>query len=250
MSSITLKNVFLDIPVYGMNSRSLKNAMIGLGSAGRIGGASKNENVVVHALSDISFQADNGDRIALIGSNGSGKSTLLRVLAGIYEPNQGYISIQGKTVPLLAIDLGIEEEVSGRENIFLRGMMLDFSRAEIEQFVDSIIEFTELGAYIDLPVRTYSAGMRMRLAFAISITVEPEILLMDEWILAGDAGFLGKAQDRILEMVKKASIVILATHNLGIIRTVCNRAIVLFHGEIQYIGDVETGIETYLKQLE
>ena len=195
MSSIELDQVSVAFPVYSAASRSLKKAMLAATTGGRIGSDAK--HVVVRALDQVSLRLDDGDRLALIGHNGAGKTTLLRVLAGIYEPGLGSVKIDGRVTPMFDISLGIDPESTGYENIILRGLYLGLSKAEIMARRDSVAEFTELGAFLDFPVRTYSAGMQARLAFAMATCIEPEILLLDEGISAGDANFMDKANERL-----------------------------------------------------
>ena len=244
MVHVIAKNISLDYRIYGHGARSLRRAIVNMGSAGRIARNAK-DVVVISALRDISFEAREGDRIGIIGSNGAGKSTLLRVLSSIYGVSSGTLSIQGHLVPLLDVSLGIEEEETGRKNIYYRGLMLGMGRREIDANVDEIIAFTDLGDYIDLPVNTYSSGMKVRLAFAISTIIRPEILLMDEWIGAGDAKFIEKAEARVNGMVDAAKILFLASHSMDLVRNTCNRAMVLNSGEMIFLGDVEAAIATY-----
>ena len=204
MPSIELNNVSVMFPVYSAGSRSLKNALVAATTGGRIGSEAK--HVVIQALDQVSLQFHDGDRVALIGHNGAGKTTLLRVLAGIYEPRVGSVRIEGRVTPMFDINLGIDPESTGYENIILRGLYLGLTRAEILARRDSVAEFTELGPFLDIPVRTYSAGMQARLAFAMATCIEPEILLLDEGIGAGDASFLEKANERLDHFIKKAGI--------------------------------------------
>ncbi|EQD37055.1 ABC-type polysaccharide/polyol phosphate transport system, ATPase component, partial [mine drainage metagenome] len=185
-TSITLEHVGLDLPIFDVSGQSLKKRVLRAGRRNRI--AEDNAGVViVRALDDISFSIEAGDRLGLIGANGAGKSTLLRVMAGIYPPTAGSVRTQGKTVPLLDISLGMDEHSTGRQNIRLRGLLLGMGDAEIRAKSEEIAAFTELGDYLDLPLRTYSTGMRVRLGFAISTAVDAEILLLDEVLGVGDA---------------------------------------------------------------
>jgi len=244
MAHISATNISLDYPVYGHGSRSLKKALLNIGSAGKIAQTAR-DVVVINALKGVTFEASDGDRIGIIGGNGAGKSTLLRVLARIYEVSTGSILIKGNVVPLLDVSLGIREEDTGRKNIFFRALMLGISRSEIEKSVDEIIDFTELGDYIDLPVRTYSSGMKVKLAFAISTVIKPEILLMDEWIGAGDAKFIEKAEARVNSMVDQTKILFLASHSMPLVQNICNKAMLLSHGEMVYWGSVDGAISAY-----
>ncbi|MDE2344100.1 MAG: ABC transporter ATP-binding protein, partial [Betaproteobacteria bacterium] len=192
-TSITLEHVGLDLPIFDVSGQSLKKRVLRAGRRNRI--AEDNEGVViVRALDDISFRVEAGDRLGLIGANGAGKSTLLRVMAGIYPPTAGSVRTQGKTVPLLDIALGMDDQSTGRQNIRLRGLLLGMSDKEIRAKSEEIAEFTELADYLDLPLRTYSTGMRVRLAFAVSTAVDAQILLLDEVLGVGDARFQEKAR--------------------------------------------------------
>jgi len=186
----------------------------------------------VRALDGISFELKEGDRLGLTGHNGSGKSTLLRVLAGVYEPTGGSLSVQGRIASLLDISIGMDPEASGLENIFLRGVLLGLSKADIQKKTEEIIDFSGLGDFIDLPIRTYSSGMSMRLAFSIATSVEADILLMDEWLSVGDADFVKKAEDRLKALVNKTPILVMASHSPEILKEVCSRVMRLEKGKI------------------
>jgi ABC-2 type transport system ATP-binding protein/lipopolysaccharide transport system ATP-binding protein len=243
MPSLELNNVSVMFPVYSAGSRSLKNAMLAATTGGRIGNEAK--HVVIQALDQVSLHFRDGDRVALIGHNGAGKTTLLRVLAGIYEPRVGTIRVEGRVTPMFDLSLGIDPESTGYENIILRGLYLGLTRAEILARRDSVAEFTELGPFLDLPVRTYSAGMQARLAFAMATCIEPEILLLDEGIGAGDAQFLEKANERLDQFIKKAGILVLASHSVELVRRLCNKAILMEHGRMLWSGDLEQGLTVY-----
>ena len=200
----------------------------------------------MEALRDVSLQFTPGDRVALVGSNGAGKTTLLRVMAGIYEPVTGRVRTTGRISPMFDIGLGIDAELSGYDNIRLRGRILGLTSQEIEEKLPDIVAFTELGDYLDLPVRTYSSGMMTRLTFAVATSFSPEILLMDEWIVAGDNAFMAKAEDRIGSFVAKASILVLASHSTEICRRWCNKAVWMDQGQVKGIGTVEDILNAYV----
>jgi homopolymeric O-antigen transport system ATP-binding protein len=185
------------------------------------------------ALDGISFSLKSGDRLGLVGRNGSGKTTLLKALYGIYPPTTGRIDIVGRVDALFNIALGFRREATGRRNIELRGLINGWSPAEIAQRMDAIIEFTELGEFIDLPFKTYSQGMAARLAFAVATSLEPEILLMDEWIGAGDPAFQEKARARMSALASNAGIIVLATHNHDLIKRTCNKVLELENGRVK-----------------
>lgn len=187
----------------------------------------------VQALDGVSFELGSGDRLGLVGGNGAGKTTLLKVLYGIYEPTAGRLSIAGRVDALFNINLGFRGEATGRRNIELRGLISGWSPEQIEARMEGIIEFSELGEFIDMPFKSYSQGMAARLAFSIATSFEPEILLMDEWIGAGDSEFQKKAKQRMGEMAEKAGIIVLASHNQDLIQKTCNRTLELEKGKVK-----------------
>lgn len=246
MASIELEDVVVSFPVYDQSSRSLKKRLISATTGGRIEAASESGKIkVVRALDGVSLALAHGDRVGLVGHNGAGKTTLLRVLAGIYEPTMGTARIDGHTAPLFDVALGMDPESTGYENIVLRGLFLGLSRREIDERVEEIAEFTELGEFLKLPIRTYSAGMRMRLAFAVSTSIDPDILLLDEGIGAGDAAFLEKAQQRLREFTEKAAIIVLASHSDSLVRQMCEKAVLMEHGRVLRMGATEEVLDAY-----
>ncbi len=246
MASIELENVSVSFPVYNAATRSLKNRLIQSATGGQIRADAVSQRIsVVQALQDINLSLANGDRLGLIGHNGAGKTTLLRVLGGIYEPNCGRVTIHGLTVPLFDISLGMDQESTGYENIVLRGLFLGLTRQQIKAKMEEIADFTELGDFLDLPIRTYSAGMQMRLAFAVSTSVVPDILLLDEGIGAGDAAFMHKARERLARFTEQVSIIVLSSHSDDLVRSMCAKAILMEHGRIVYAGPTEEVLERY-----
>lgn len=246
MSSINLRGVCVSFPIYSASNRSLKNRLLSTRTGGAIRTAASSHKVtLVEALKDIDLHIEQGDRLGLVGHNGAGKTTLLRVLAGIYEPNCGTVEINGRAVPLFDISLGMDPESTGYENIVLRGLFLGLSRREIRSRIDEIAEFTELGEFLDLPIRTYSAGMKMRLAFAVSTSVAPEILLLDEGIGAGDAAFLEKANKRLDEFTRQVDIIVLSSHSEALVQRMCPKSVLMEHGCIVAVGDTNTVLEHY-----
>jgi ABC-2 type transport system ATP-binding protein/lipopolysaccharide transport system ATP-binding protein len=243
-TELTLKEVSVLFPIYQSGSRSLKKRLLYRGTAGQLA-SDANNRIVVEALRNVSFSLKAGDRVALIGSNGAGKTTLLRVMAGVYAPTTGDVICRGRISPMFDINLGIDNEISGYDNIRLRGLILGLSASEIESRMQDIVEFTELGDYLDVPVRTYSSGMMTRLTFAVATCFSPEVLLMDEWIMAGDASFLVKAQHRVQSFLERANILVLASHSLEICRQWCTKAIWMERGEVKMIGDIELLLEAY-----
>lgn len=196
-------------------------------------------------LRGVSLEVPDGACVVVVGRNGAGKTTLLRVLAGVYEPTTGRINREGRVSPLFDVALGMNPEATGYENIRIRGLFLGMDRAEIESRIREIADFSELGAELERPMRTYSSGMTLRLAFAISTSVMPEILLMDEWIGVGDANFLAKAQERLEGLVRGSSIMVLASHADDIVRRLCNKAMLLEGGRLLAFGAVDEVLERY-----
>jgi ABC-2 type transport system ATP-binding protein/lipopolysaccharide transport system ATP-binding protein len=246
VASILLENVSVSFPVYSSSTRSLKNRLIQSATGGQIRADGATQRIsIVQALQNINLSLKSGDRIGLVGHNGAGKTTLLRVLGGIYEPNCGHVSIHGSTVPLFDIGLGMNQESTGYENIILRGLFLGLTRQQIKSRLDEIAEFTELGDFLDLPIRTYSAGMQMRLAFAVSTSVVPDILLLDEGIGAGDASFLQKARERLKRFTDQVSIIVLSSHSEELISGMCSQALLMEHGQIVKHGPTEEVLALY-----
>lgn len=237
MSSIIAKNLVVEFPMYWGRSRSLKNTFIRAATGGLLARDAA-DRVVIQALNDISFEFREGDRVGIVGHNGSGKSTLLRTIAGAYEPVSGTIDVTGKLATMLSITLGMDTESTGYENIFLRAIIMGLTRREIEPLVEEICEFAELGDYIHMPMRAYSSGMSMRLAFAISTCIPADIILMDEWMSVGDAEFSRKSQSRLQVMVDQARILILASHDEHLIRKNCNKIMHLDHGKLVKLESV------------
>lgn len=243
MSRIELTNVMVDFPIYDGRSRSLRHRILGL-SGGRIG-ASESHNVVVHALRDISLSLVDGDRLGLIGRNGAGKSTLLRVMAGIYEPVAGRITVAGRLGCLTNVTMGMDMESSGYENIVVRGLMMGMSRRETLGHLSDIESFSELGDHLNLPLRTYSAGMLLRLGFAVSTTREPEILIIDEMIAAGDRAFADKAAQRLDRLTSAAHILVVASHVPETLKRLCNKLALLREGRLVEVGPVDEILQRY-----
>lgn len=241
---LSLDNVSVSFPIYHGGSRSLKKSLLFRGSGGQLA-SDASHRITVEALRNVSMEFRTGDRVALIGKNGAGKTTLLRVMAGIYEPVTGVVKSRGRISPMFDISLGIDGDISGYDNIRLRGLILGLPAREIEERMADIAEFTELGDYLDIPVRTYSSGMMTRLTFAVATCFSPEILLMDEWILAGDAGFLAKAQHRVETFVEQAGILVLASHSTEICRRWCNKAVWMERGEVKMAADISAVLDSY-----
>ncbi len=235
-SSISLKNVDVEFPIYNAGNLSLKNLLLDSITGGKID-QKYSGAVIVKGLQSVNLSVAAGERVGLVGHNGAGKTTLLRVLSSIYYPTRGDANIQGNCVSLINIGLGIDTEATGRENIILRGVMMGLKPSKVKSQIEEIIDFTGLGNFIDLPFRTYSTGMQLRLAFAVSTCVKPEILVMDEWLSTGDEEFKDRADKRMADIVKSAEILILASHSRELLLANCTRLIWLERGRIKMDGD-------------
>ena len=244
MVSIDVRNASVDFPIFDAKTRSLKKTVLGLGKAGgRIG--TEQRVPVIEALRDISVRMADGDRVALVGHNGAGKTTLLRLLSGIYEPTRGSSRIEGKIAPIFDLAVGMDPEISGYENIIIRGLFLGMTRRQMEGKIAEIAEFTELGDYLSMPLRTYSTGMRVRLALGVVTSIDPEILLLDEGIGAVDAEFLAKARTRLFELVERSGILVFASHSDEFLADLCDTAIWLDHGRIREQGPLRQVLTHY-----
>ena len=243
MAFIEAKNVSVAYKIYSARGRSLRNELFR-----RVGGGIKvdaQSRVSVAALQNINLSLRAGDRVALIGGNGAGKSTLLRVVAGIMEPSGGEITRSGQVSSLLDMSMGMDPEATGYENIVMRSVVLGASFAKAKARVKEIEAFSELGDYLNFPMRTYSTGMGLRLSFAIATSVQPEILVLDEMIGAGDEAFADKAKTRMDEIVTNLKILVIATHDLNTVEIFANRGVVLSHGAVIADTDIGTAIDAY-----
>jgi len=201
------------------------------------------------ALKDVDFTINKGDRVALLGHNGAGKSTILKVIAGVLKPTEGKVSVNGKVVPLLELGAGFDSQYTGAENIYLYGAILGYSKEFIDSKFNEIVEFSELGDFINVPVKNYSSGMKARLGFSIATVVEPEILILDEVLSVGDAKFKKKSLNRVKGMMKQGVTVLFVSHSMKQVRSVCNKAILLEKGKVVYKGDLEEAISLYEEDL-
>lgn len=236
-TAIELNGVTLEYPIYSVKAQSLRNAVMNIAVGGKLLKDGK-DIVYVKALDNVSFKIDEGDRLGIIGHNGSGKTTLLKVLAGVYEPTKGRISVHGRISSMVDISLGVDWNLTGTENIINMARRRGFTTKEILKRIPEIVEFSDLGSFIDLPFKTYSAGMAARLVFAVATCFEPDILLLDEWIGAGDAAFFDKAEAKMNDILQKSRVMVLATHNFSLVEKVCNKVVVLNSGRQEYFGDV------------
>lgn len=231
-SFIRAQNVVVEFPIYNASHRSLRKSLMRATTGGRVA-ADAAKRVTVRALDDVSFEFRPGDRVGLIGHNGAGKTTMLRVLAGVYAPVGGSLTVNGRIVSLIDLSLGMDHEATGYENIFLRGIMMGMKPSEIEKKLDAIAEFSELGEdFLNMPTRTYSSGMLLRLAFAVSTSIHADIVLMDEWLSVGDAAFNEKAKERLGQVVENSAILVLASHSPDLVEKMCNRVLTFQHGRI------------------
>ena len=239
MGHIILKDLSVDIPIFNSQGRSLKKAVLGFTTGGKIG-LTEAGKTIIRSLDNINLEINSNEKVGLIGHNGAGKSTLLRVLGKVYSPSSGIANISGSVGSLIDISLGIDSEATGLENIYLRAALLEIPKKKVDQELDDIIEFTQLGEFIDMPVRTYSTGMHMRLAFAVSTMISPDILLMDEWLSVGDLEFQSKAEQRLNNLIERANILVIASHSRQLIERCCTRVLWLEHGSIKMDGDPKT----------
>jgi ABC-type polysaccharide/polyol phosphate transport system ATPase subunit len=244
---IALRDVLVEFPIYGAQL-SLRKELFGRMAGGVMRrGGSGGHRVVVRALDNVSLTIRHGDQVGIIGRNGAGKSTMLRVLAGIYQPIRGVIDIGGRVSPLFSVSPGLDMDDTGYENIVTCGLLLGMTRQEIERKLPEIEAFTELGDYLALPARTYSSGMLVRLGFAIATAIDPEILLLDEELNAGDARFTARAAKRVEALLARSSIMVIASHSDALIRRMCNRAILLESGRVLADGPTEEVLEIYAR---
>lgn len=245
MAHILIEDVSIHFPIYGI-SRSFRHTLLKRTVGGLIDASRESKDrVTIKALNNISLDIGDGDRVGLIGPNGAGKSTMLRLMATILEPTSGSISVSGKIFALFAPGVGMDPEDTGYNNIYNCGLYLGLSRHQIDSLIPDVEEFTELGDYLKLPVRTYSTGMVVRLAFAIATSIHPEILLLDEGLGAGDARFADKAKQRMSDLVNRASIIVLASHSDDLIKTLCDKAVLMSEGGAVAYGDTSDIIAQY-----
>jgi lipopolysaccharide transport system ATP-binding protein len=235
--SISVRALTMRFPVYGVDAKSLKKRLASVTVGGRLG-ASTTGATEVTAITNLNLELRAGDRLGLVGHNGSGKTTLLRALSGAYEPDEGQIEVQGRIAALLDLNLGIDPSASGIENIRLRGRIAGLTSKEVEARLEDIGRFTGLGPFLAMPMKTYSAGMRARLAFAAATSVEADVLLMDEWIAVGDADFQQLAHKRLLSLVERAGILVLASHEVDLLRLYCNKVMRLEGGVASPVTDI------------
>jgi lipopolysaccharide transport system ATP-binding protein len=243
MACVQMENVSLTFPLYGANARSLRVTLMNKATGGRLG--TDNRHVMVEALKDVSFTLQPGDRLAVLGHNGAGKSTLLKVLAGIYEPTKGAVKVKGRVNCLFDIMMGMDQDLNAYENIALRGMILGLSKSEIKKITPQVEEFAELGEFVKMPIKSYSSGMKVRLAFGIITHVSSEILLIDEIVNVGDAKFIQKAKLQMTSLIHQAEIMVLSSHDIHITKEFCNKALLLEKGVLKYFGNLEEALQVF-----
>ncbi len=235
-NAIEVNDVVLHFP----KERGLLSGMLSLG-----GLMSDSASKRYTALDGLSLEVHQGEVLGIIGRNGSGKSTLLRIIAGIYQPDEGRVRVRGRTSLLAGVRVGLNEHLTGRENVHLYGSILGHTQKTMDSMMEDIIEFSEIGEFFDQPLRTYSSGMRARLGIAIASAVEPEILLIDEVLGVGDPQFREKSKQRILSLVKSTSTVVLVSHSFGLMREICDRVAFIHEGKVHCVGDPTQSIRTY-----
>ncbi len=244
MAYIDFQHVGVDFPIFASQNRSFKKSVMNIATGGRIA-SDASSMPVVRALDDINLRIEEGERVGLLGCNGSGKSTILRVLAGVYWPTSGRAEVEGSIGSLLDISLGTDGESTGIENMYLRGTLLGMTKEEINRLLPEMTEYSELGDFINLPMKTYSSGMQMRVAFTVSTQSAPEVLLMDEWLAVGDQNFQRKAEERLSSLVEQTKILVIASHSRSLIERVCTRAVWLDHGKIRMDGSPQDVCKAY-----
>ncbi len=248
MASIKFETVSVDIPVFNASNRSLKNNVISAATGGQIRPRNSGR-ISVRAIDALSLDLQHGARVGLIGHNGAGKSTLLRVIAGIYAPTAGRVTVDGDVAPMFDLGFGMDPDATGWDNIVLRGRLLGYSKSEINAKTKDIALVSDLGEFLDMPLRTYSAGMATRLAFAVSTSIRPDILLIDEGIGAGDAAFLVQARERMKRFIGEAGLLVLASHADEMLRQWCDTGIWMEHGRMRMQGDIEDVLAAYHESL-
>ena len=202
------------------------------------------------ALQNVSFTVEKGDRVGILGLNGAGKSTLLKVIAGVFKPTEGSVTKHGKMVPLLELGAGFDQQYTGKENIYLYGAMLGYTKAFIDEKYDEIVKFSELKEFIDVPIKNYSSGMKSRLGFSIATVVSPKILILDEVLSVGDAKFRKKSEKKVLSMFDSGVTVLFVSHSLAQVQRICNKAMILEKGKLIAYGDIDEISEQYEKMID
>lgn len=245
MAFISCHDISVELAVYNSRGRALKTELLRRAVGGRLNGADSGRTIV-RALDGVSFEARDGDRIGLVGGNGAGKTTLLRVLSRVYVPTGGSARVEGRIASLIDLTMGMDGEATGYENIVMRGVMLGLDPKAAAALTDEVAEFSELGEYLSLPIRTYSSGMMLRLAFAVATAVQPDIAIFDELIGVGDAAFAARAQKRLQQLIETSNILFLASHDHSAIQRYCNRVLWLAEGRLKLDGPPEQVVAAYM----
>ncbi|OUJ12998.1 ABC transporter ATP-binding protein [Acetobacter sp. DsW_063] len=248
MATIEVTDLAISFPLYHGDARSLKKT-VRRSLDGKLSGRftqDRRERVLVQALKGISFSLQRGERLGLIGGNGAGKTTLLRALAGIYEPLEGQVLVKGRVGALLDTSLGMNDDMSGRENIRLRGLFHALGEVAIQEIERDVETFADLGPFLDLPIKTYSSGMRVRLAFGLATAIMPQVLIMDEWFMAGDASFRERAKQRMIGLVEGAEILVVSSHQPEIMQEWCTRLLWMDQGQVRMDGPTDDVLDAYL----
>jgi lipopolysaccharide transport system ATP-binding protein len=244
MVSVEVNGLYVQYPVYGVKSRNLRSAVANV----LLGGAVLKDNsdiIHVESLANVSLTLKSGDRLGVIGENGAGKTTLLRAISGYLYPSKGIVRTQGRLSSLINAGAGLDPDRTGRENAGIMALILGARKRDLDKIIEDVIEFAELGYFFDIPVRSYSAGMILRLSFAISTVINPDILILDEGVLAGDQHFIGKARERMERIYNHTDIIVLSSHSMDLIASICNKVLLLNHGKAAFLGDVKEGIRRY-----
>lgn len=245
MSKVSIKNATLEFPIFSIGSTSIRHHLLEIGTGGLI--KSSKGYKTVKSLSNINLYLEDGSKVGIIGHNGSGKSTLMRLIAGIYHPTSGKIKVEGRISTIFELGVGADQDLSGLENIIRIGVMMGISFQKLEKLIPKISEFTQLGNFLDFPVRTYSAGMAMRLYFAMALFSDPDILLIDEVFGVGDSAFQQRASEKLEEQIYKSQIFIFASHSTDLLKKFCDKCLLMDHGRIILFDKTEKVIEEYDK---
>ncbi len=245
MARVAIESVSVSFPVHVKSAKALLGNLVTRRPGAQIATGGNEHNVLVQALNDVSITLENGDRLGLLGHNGSGKTTFLRVCAGIYRPSAGLVTVEGRIATIFELTAGMNWEETGRANISLVLQCLGFTAAEIRELTKEIVSFSELGPFLDMPIRTYSAGMIARLAFSIATSPQPDVLLIDEVIGAGDAAFFDRARGRLSELIGRSGVLVLASHASHLVRDMCNKIAVFNAGRLVFVGGVDEGFDEY-----
>ncbi|MBN8647351.1 MAG: ABC transporter ATP-binding protein [Caulobacterales bacterium] len=236
--SIRVSNLTIDLPLIDVSANSLRRKIINLAVGGKFM-KKQSGDLIIRAIDNVSFEVDDGERVGVVGHNGAGKTTLLRAVAGVFEPRAGKVIIDGKITALFGAGIGLDPEATGLENIVLMAAYLGMHIKTTDPIVEDIIDFCDLNDYIELPVKVYSTGMLGRLAFAVATSFKPDVLILDEWLGAGDQAFITKANNRVTNFVNNAKVVLLASHATNIIEQMTSRVLWLDRGKVKFFGDTK-----------